>query len=120
MRRRKSIALFGGAAVAWPHLPRAEQRRLVGVLWTDASQAQTRDAALQRGLAEAGFTEGSNLTFAARYTGDDETRVAPLAGELSLLKPDVIVAAGSRNALEAHRAAPEVPIVAGFDGDPAA
>jgi putative ABC transport system substrate-binding protein len=119
MRRREFILSLAGA-VAWPFAARAVERRLVGVLWSDRAQAQSWDAALRRGLAEAGFAEGSNLAFAARYAGGDLTRLAPLAGELAALKPDVIVAAGSRNALEAHRAAPDVPVVAGFDGDPVA
>jgi putative ABC transport system substrate-binding protein len=120
MRRREFILALGGAAV-WPLAARATERRLVGLLWTDRSQSsQSWEAALRRGLAEAGFVEGSNLVFAARYAGGDLTRLAPLAAELAALKPDVIVAAGSRNAIEAHRAAPEVPVVAGFDGDPVA
>jgi hypothetical protein len=54
--------------------------------------------ALRRGLAEGEFAE-DNLVFAARYAGNDVTHLAPLASELSALKPHVIVAAGSRNAL---------------------
>ncbi|HEV2955102.1 MAG TPA: ABC transporter substrate-binding protein [Xanthobacteraceae bacterium] len=119
MRRREFIALLGGAA-AWPFAARAAERRLVGALWSDRAQAESWGPAMRRGLAEAGFAEGSNLALAERYAGYDLTRLAPLAGELAALKPDVIVAAGSRNALEAHRAAPEVPVVAGFDGDPVA
>jgi putative ABC transport system substrate-binding protein len=119
MRRREFILALGGAA-AWPLAARAAERRLVGLLWSDSAQAESWGGALRRGLAEAGFVEGSNLAFAARYAGNDLTRLAPLAGELAALKPDVIVAAGSRNALEAHRAAPDVPVVAGFDGDPVA
>jgi putative ABC transport system substrate-binding protein len=119
MRRREFIAFLVGA-VAWPLLARAAEPRLVGVLWSDRAQAESWGPALRRGLAEAGFAEGSNLAFAERYAGNDLTRLEPLAGELSALKPEVIVAAGSRNALEAHRAAPDVPVVAFFDGDPVA
>jgi putative ABC transport system substrate-binding protein len=121
MKRREFILTLGGAA-AWPRLARAQKRRLVGVLWTDRSAVERFgfDAALRRGLAEAGFAEGSNLAFAERYAGNDFARLAPLAAELSALNPDVIVASGSRYALEAHRAAPEVPIVGAFDGDPVA
>jgi ABC-type uncharacterized transport system substrate-binding protein len=119
MRRREFIVALGGAA-AWPLLGGAAARRLVGVLWSDTAQAKSWGPALRRGLSEAGFAEGSNLTFAERYAGNDLTRLEPLAGDLAALKPDVIVAAGSRNALEAQRAAPEVPVVAFFDGDPVA
>jgi putative tryptophan/tyrosine transport system substrate-binding protein len=119
MRRREFIALLGGA-VAWPRAARAAERRLVGVLWSDRAQAESWGPALRRGLADAGFAEGSTLAFAARYAGNDLTRLGSLAGELAALKPDLIVAAGSRNALEAHHAAPEVPVVAFFDGDPVA
>jgi putative ABC transport system substrate-binding protein len=120
MRRRDFITLFGGAA-AWPIVARAAERRLVGVLWSTNSQvAQSGIAALRHGLAEAGFAEGSNLAFAERYAGGDLTRLAPLAGELAALKPDVIVTSGSTTALEAHRAAPDVPVIAMFDGDPVA
>jgi len=119
MRRREFIFTLAGAA-AWPLAARAAERRLVGVLWSDRAQAESWDAALRRGFAEAGLAEDANLVFAARYAGNDLTRLAPLAVELAALKPDVIVAGGSRNALEAHRAAPEVPVVTFFDGDPVA
>jgi putative tryptophan/tyrosine transport system substrate-binding protein len=119
MRRREFISLLGGAT-AWPLAARATERRLVGVLWSDRAMAESWGGALRRGLAEAGFVEGSDLAFAERHAGNDLTRLAPVAAELAALKPDVIVAGGSRNALEAHRAAPEVPVVAGFDGDPVA
>jgi ABC-type uncharacterized transport system substrate-binding protein len=111
MRRREVTALLGSAAVAWPFLAHAADRWLVGVLWSDKAQAESWGPALRRVLAEAGFAEGPNLAFAARHAGNDLTRLAPLATELAALKPDVIVAGGSRNALEAHRAAPNVPVV---------
>ena len=98
MRRREFITLFGGTVVGWQSLAQAEQRRLVGVLWNDRSAAESFgfDAALRSGLAEAGFTEGSNIAFAERSAGNDFPRIA---GELSALKPDLIIASGSRTAL---------------------
>src|SRR5262249_31620385 len=106
MKRREFILTLRGAA-AWPRLAPAQKPRLVGVLWTDRSAVERFgfDAALRRGLAEAGFAEGSNLAFAERYVGYELARLAPLAAELSARNPDVIVASGSRYALEAHRAA---------------
>src|SRR5262249_20086531 len=119
MRRREFILALGGAA-AWPLAARAAERRLVGVLWSDRAPGEGWGEALRRGVGEAGRGRGPNLGFAAGYAGNDLTRLAPLAVELAALKPDVIVAGGSRNALEAHRAAPEVPVVTFFDGDPVA
>jgi putative tryptophan/tyrosine transport system substrate-binding protein len=94
IRPREFITLFGGTVVAWQRFAWAEQRRLVGVLWTDRSAVESFsfDAALRRGFAEAGFIEGSNIAFAERYAGSDLARIT---GELSALKPDVIVASGS-------------------------
>ncbi len=120
MRRRDLILGLGGAILS-SRLVRAEKRqRLIGVLWTDRSQfTRIYWAALRRGLAEAGFAE-SSLAFAIRSTDNDATKIAPLASELAALKPDVIVVFGSGSSLGAHRAAPEVPIVGLFDGDPVA
>jgi hypothetical protein len=63
IRPREFITLFGGTVVAWQRFAWAEQRRLVGVLWTDRSAVESFsfDAALRRGFAEAGFIEGSNI-----------------------------------------------------------
>src|SRR5262249_42335067 len=106
-----------GSAALGPRFARAQQR-LVGVLWATTPELnKVGDAALRRGLAEAGLVEGPNLAFAARYANGDNARLPALASELAALKPNVIVAAGTTAALAAHRAAPDVPIVALLDFD---
>jgi putative tryptophan/tyrosine transport system substrate-binding protein len=119
MRRRKLLLLLGASSLP-PRFAGAQQRRLIGVLWMDMPGITKEDAALRQGLAEHRLVEGPNLTFAARYAEGDLTRFPALADELAALKPDVIVASGSTAALAAHRAAPDVPIAAVFDGDPVA
>jgi putative ABC transport system substrate-binding protein len=67
MRRREFITLLGGAAVVWPLVGRAQQRkpmRRVGVLMPFAAndpQVQTRNAAFLQGLQQLGWTVGDNI-----------------------------------------------------------
>jgi putative ABC transport system substrate-binding protein len=97
-RRREFISLLCGAAVAWPCSPMAQQSdqiRRIGVLMElAASDAQARSnvAALQRGLHELGWVEGSNLRIDYRWAPDDAVLVWKFAKELVELRPDVIVA----------------------------
>jgi putative ABC transport system substrate-binding protein len=70
LRRREIIALLGSAA-AWPLAARAQSPRVpvigslhsatAGGLWLPL------DAAFRRGLSEAGYTEGRNLTIETRW-----------------------------------------------------
>src|SRR5262249_19666381 len=66
MKRRKFIALLGGAA-AWPLAARAQQRermRRIGVLMNlaaDDPELQKWIAAFRRGLEKLGWSEGRNV-----------------------------------------------------------
>ena len=101
MRRREFISLIGGAAVAWPRnlmAQRPDRVRRIGVLMElAASEAQARSnvAALQRGLRELGWLEGSNLGIEYRWAPDDPVLVWKFAKELVELRPDVIIAHSS-------------------------
>ena len=92
MRRREFITLLGGAAVAWPLAARAQQPgsvRRIGVLHTPAAddpEGQVRNAALIRGLAQFGWTDGGNVRI---ETGDAfffrvSTRLVALAEQHSV------------------------------------
>jgi hypothetical protein len=101
MTRRAFITLLGGAAAAWPRTlmaQRPDRVRRIGVLMELAasdSQARSNVAALQRGLKELGWLEGSNLGIDYRWAPDDAVLVWKFAKELVELRPDVIVAHSS-------------------------
>jgi len=64
MRRRDFITLLGGAAAAWPFAARAQRPAVpvIGLL----SSANPALPDFRRGLADAGYVEGTNLTIEYR------------------------------------------------------
>jgi putative ABC transport system substrate-binding protein len=97
IRRRNFIASIGGAMVAWPVAARAQKQehtRLVGVLIGTAEsdpESKRRVESLQRGLLDAGWTEGRNIHIEYRFSGADPERMRRFALEVVGIAPDVIV-----------------------------
>ena len=100
MKRRQFIALFGGAAAAWPVAARAQQgqrERLVCILETvsvDTPSAKLRHPAFLEGLQQLGWTPGRNVRIEVRWGEGDEAATRKYAAELVALTPDVLVAGG--------------------------
>jgi putative ABC transport system substrate-binding protein len=116
MRRREFITLLGGAAVAWPVAPRAqqsEQVRRIGMLVngpeTDAEVA-ARIAAFRKALQDFGWIPGTNLRVDIRF-GVDNEELREKAKELVGLAPDVVWAIATPSVMALRRVTRTVPIV---------
>ena len=112
MRRRDVLSLLGGAAVLWPVGVRAQQRPLVAWLSGGARAASLGfvDAFLQ-GMRQLGYVESRNFDVVYRYADGYAERLPALAEELVRLKPNVILAAATGQAVAAKNATATIPIV---------
>jgi putative tryptophan/tyrosine transport system substrate-binding protein len=123
MRRREFITLVGGAAT-WPLAARAEKNdgvRRVGVIMGFAENDEVWQAYLasfRQGLQELGWTDGRNIRFDYRFTGDNEERMRAMAEEVVGLRPDVIFLSTNSVVSATLKATRSIPIVFTWVSDP--
>jgi putative ABC transport system substrate-binding protein len=121
MDRRDFITLLGGAAAAWPLAAQAQQPAVpvVGYLAFGArAPNEILSAAFRKGLDEAGFVEGRNVTVEYRFADLANDRLRELASELVRRRVAVILASSLSAALAAKAATTTVPIVFRTGTDP--
>jgi putative ABC transport system substrate-binding protein len=121
MRRRYFIALFGGAAAAWPLAAHAQppgKLPTIGFLGQSTLSAESqRVTAFVRRLRELGWAEGRTIAIDYRWAEGRGERYADIAAEFVGLKVDVIVTQGTAM-LAAKKATAVIPIVFAVANDP--
>jgi hypothetical protein len=82
MQRREFLGVLSGAGAAWPLAVWGQQASLpplIGVLSSGSAQLrEDQSDGLRRGLKEAGFAEGENLTILYRGADDHYDRLPAL------------------------------------------
>ena len=120
MKRRKFIALIGGAVAGWPIAARAQQPALpvVGVLDPRFPGVQDLLRAFHQGLRETGYVEGQNVAIEYHWAEGHYERLPTLAAELVRRRVAVIAAISPATAAVAKAAMTTLPIVFLVNEDP--
>jgi putative ABC transport system substrate-binding protein len=122
MRRRKFIALLGGAALAQPFAARA-QKGLVRIGFLAAGSATSITAAavtaeINEGLRANGMVEGRDYVLEQRYAAGHYERFPDMARELAQTGVGIILVNTISAVRAAQRLMPPVPVVMLSINDP--
>jgi putative ABC transport system substrate-binding protein len=121
IRRRELIVTLGSVAAAWPLGARAQQQAampVVGFVNAGSSDAPLA-AAFRKGLNEAGYVEGQNVTVEYHWLEGQFDRLPALMADLARRRVAVIATpAGNYAAQVAKAATTATPIVFGVSEDP--
>jgi putative ABC transport system substrate-binding protein len=120
--RRELLLLIGAVTAARPLHAQQKAMPVIGFVSSGSpGPFAPYVAAFHRGLSEAGYVEGQNLTIEYRWAEGHDDRLPALAADLVDRKVDVIVAGGSINAaIAAKSATSTIPIVFPGISDPVA
>jgi putative ABC transport system substrate-binding protein len=121
MRRRDFVRTIVGSAASWPLVARAQlpTTPAIGYLGLTSAKADAYLLApFRKGLSEAGFEEGRNVTIEYRFAERDVSRLPALAAELVGRNVAVIFTGTTVSAVAAKAATSTIPIVFAIGADP--
>src|SRR5262245_56606964 len=120
MRRREFITLLSGGVVAWPLAARTQQAAVPVVGFANAgSPDPPLAAAFRKGLNEAGYFEGQNVTVEYHWLVGQFDRLPLRLADLARRRVAMTATpAGNYAAQVAKAATTTIPIVFGVGEDP--
>jgi putative tryptophan/tyrosine transport system substrate-binding protein len=122
VRRRRFIALLGGAAAGWPIGARAQQPAMLEIGFVDPRSPDVlveRLRGFRQGLKDTGYVEGENVAVVYRWAENRLDRLPELAADLVRRRVAVIVAPGGFAVASAAKGATStIPIVFIVADDP--
>jgi putative ABC transport system substrate-binding protein len=123
LRRREFITLLGSAATTWPVTALAQQQPalpVVGFVTARSAETSLRSAAaFRKGLSEAGYVDGQNVTVEYHWLDGHYELLPSLMADLVRRRVAVIATPASNPAaLAAKAATTTIPIVFGVGADP--
>jgi putative tryptophan/tyrosine transport system substrate-binding protein len=123
MPRRAFVTLLGGAAI-WSQAARAQKSggvRRVGVIMGFAENDEVWQVYLEtfrKALQDLGWTDGRNIRFDYRFTGDSEQLMLSVAEEIVGLAPDVILVSTNSVVAATLKTTRSIPVVFTWVSDP--
>jgi putative ABC transport system substrate-binding protein len=124
MRRREFISLLGGATTSSMLRPLAAHAQqpavpVVGFVRVGSADTNARFVvAFRKGLGEAGYTEGQNVTVEYHWLEGQYDRLSVVIADLVRRQAAVIAPSGNNIALAAETATATIPIVFSVGEDP--